>query len=272
MKDVLVIGAGLFGSIIAAAFRRKGCSVIVIDDSREGRGSKPAACLMRPGWFSGLGKAVYEPSLKLLDELYGVQDIEFETNAKVSVKVHWCSPVTILKSPDVQSIVRRTEACSGGWRAITDEGELEAKLLIVAAGVWTSALVSLGRDRILGQAGLACLWPKEKIERPFVRVWAPYKQLVAFNRGDGLWVGEGSSVRAENWSSKSAATIEERCKKAVEAKTPLIPLFGIRPYVKDKPCLLQQTAPNFWAATGGAKNGTIAAGWCAHELLQRAAL
>jgi hypothetical protein len=36
-----------------------------------------------------------------------------------------------------------------------------------------------------------------------------------------------------------------------------------------KPCYLAEVRPQLWVATGGAKNGTLAAAWCAHELVQK---
>jgi glycine/D-amino acid oxidase-like deaminating enzyme len=44
-------------------------------------------------------------------------------------------------------------------------------------------------------------------------------------------------------------------------------LTGLRPYVPGaKPCVLAEPHPGLWVVTGGAKNGTAAAGWAARKL------
>ena len=265
--EVLVIGGGLFGSIVAKALRDQGRSVLVVDDGRPGSGSRPAACLMKPSWFSGLGKEVYEPSLKLLDRLYGVQDIKFRVPAG-HVNVHWVKPADVLQAADVVARVNSLERTSDWcWRArINNGGDLIAKKVVVAAGIWTPLLVS--SIKVDAQFGMAFLWPQGKIEEPFVRVWAPYRQLVAFNRGDGLWVGDGTAIK--NWSNKYAEASLNRCSKEIGLEVEPQKLFGARPYVADaKPCLLKEVSSGLWVATGGAKNGTLAAGWCAHQLMEK---
>lgn len=267
MHDVIVIGAGLFGSVIAAAFRSRGEDVLVIDDNRTGSGSKPAACLMRPSWFSSLGKEVYKPSLELLDQLYGVKDLPFKT-AVGTVSVHWCNPVSILKGFDLRDTVRKISPSGKSWRVELPRRMETAKCVVVAAGIWSQILAPV-EGGLVGQAGMACLWPKERLEQPFIKVWAPYKQISAFNRGDGLWVGDSNSVRMDKWSPVYVKATEQRCSSAVKLTSAPVQLYGVRPYSSMKPCYLKETKPGLWVATGGAKNGTLAAGWCASELLKR---
>lgn len=266
MHDVIVIGAGLFGSTIAAAFRKQGRGVLVIDDAREGAGSKPAACLMRPSWFSSLGKDVYEPALALLDDLYTVRDITFKV-LRASVGVHWCDPAKILQPPTVKDSIRKLERFGSHWIARGKHLDYEAKLVVVAAGYWSPLLAAVDGG-LVGQAGMACLWPGESIEEPFIKVWAPYKQITAFNRGDGLWAGDSNSVRVDRWGETDCAATERRVSEAVGATARPKRLFGIRPYTKEKPCYLKQPQKGLWVATGGAKNGTLAAGWCASQLIK----
>lgn len=273
MADAIVIGAGLFGQIITKALRAQGRDVVMVDASHAMYGSGPAACLMKPSWFSSLGKEVYEPSLGLLDELYGVQDIEFVTRPKLAkVNVHWIPPEKILEpraisdkvvSIDEDNIVM---ASHGGW---------QAPLIVVAAGIWTEKL--LPQYKQTGQQGIAFMWPKATIREPFIQPWAPYRQLVAFNRGDGLWASDGTAIKMENWSDSRAFQSRARVSMAVETAmgAPIEtsepwPLMGIRPYAKGhKPCLLEEVRPGLWVASGGAKNGTLAAGYCAHVIMER---
>lgn len=266
--DVAVIGAGLFGSIAARALADAGRSVTVFDDAQPEAGSLPAACLMRPSWLTSMGKPVVDASLELLDRLYGVQTLRFVTKPKLaSVLVYWVPPSSILKASFVRKHkVTRLSKRGKGWALHFRSGsEVEAQTVVVAAGIWTSLLVPEVQQK--GLAGMAFLWPQGKIDQPFIRLWAPYKQVVAFNRGDGLWIGDGSAVLRQNWTEAHAEKSLVRCASKLEI--PPKRLFGIRPYHERKPCFVEQVKPNLWVATGGAKNGTLAAGWCAHEIVSK---
>ena len=267
--DVIIVGGGLFGQIIARAFRAEGREVVVYDNREKEAGSVPAACLMKPSWFSGLGKEVYEPSLKLLDDLFGVKDIDFNLlPTRAQATVHWCDPADILNGPTVPATV--TEIHPGRIVVgVTGGVTVEANLIIVAAGIWTEKL--LPQYKQTAQKGVAFLWPKVKVPVPAIQIWAPYKQLVRFDRGDGAWVGDGTAIKNENWTKERFNKSAVRCSEFMKERvTEAVPLRGLRPYAKGhKPCLLEEVEKGLWVASGGAKNGTIAAGYCAHIIKER---
>ncbi len=279
MHDVAIVGGGLFGQIIRRKLIADGMDVVNLESHQKHSGSSPAACLMKPSWYSALGKDVYEPSLRLLDELYGVSDIEFETRPlKKRVTVHWCDPNAILSSVSKYLLVNRVEpgrvhgfTRTGYASSTSDYTTIEARTVIVAAGVWSNDILPVERRvlGLVGRAGAAFLWPGDRVNQPFIKVWAPYRQLVAFNRGDGLWVGDGSAIKPENWTEERCQASLKRCQEAMDynyLNAPPVKLYGIRPYVpKVKPCYLD-IQPGLIVATGGAKNGTLAAGWCAHKI------
>lgn len=286
MTDTIVIGGGLFGQIIAAELRAQGQEVRVFDNREPMAGSRPAACLMKPSWFSALGKDVYEPALALLDRLYGVRDLPFDvsvgkTGKLAEATVHWCDPAKILAGPTEHRTVM--EVGPGFVRAQTVEAPgyetIQARTVVVAAGIWTQYLLPQIAQQ--GQRGMALLFPELHPERGRIKVWAPYRQLVGFDRGDGLWVGDGTAIKAENWDDERTRQVYNRERQfgdQVMGTLGLSPndgarlLHGIRPYAKGhKPCLLQEVEPGLWAASGGAKNGTLAAGWAAHEIARRLA-
>lgn len=292
MTDTIIIGGGLFGQIIAAELRAQGQTVRVIDNREPMAGSRPAACLMKPSWFSALGKEVYEPSLALLDRLYGVRDLPFDvtvgkTGKLAEATVHWCDPAKILAGPTEHWSVTRIGEKMDGGRFVEVSGpgparSLErvfARNIVVAAGIWTERLLPQVAQQ--GQRGMALLFPELHPERGRIKVWAPYRQLVGFDRGDGLWVGDGTAIKAENWDDERTRQVYDRERQfgdRVMGTRGLAPndgarlLHGIRPYAKGhKPCLLQEVEPGLWAASGGAKNGTLAAGWAAHEIARRLA-
>ncbi len=282
MTDTIIIGGGLFGQVIAAALRDIGQEVLVLDRREPLAGSGPAACLMKPSWFAGLGREVHEPALAMLDRLYGVQDMPFDVHIGKAGKVaqqtvHWIDPRKILSGPtETMNVlaVAPGKVILGPDRG-THYEQLVSTHVIVAGGVWTKEL--LPQYAQSAQRGMASLWPGIHPERGIIKPWAPYRQLVGFDRGDGMWVGDGSAIKSANWSEDRERQIRER-----EAKlaTRLVPkmmdgighfeLQGLRPYWKGPgPCLLEEVQPGLWVASGGAKNGTIAAGWCARELVGR---
>ena len=270
----LVVGAGLFGCIIAAALRKRKQRVLVVADQRPSMGSRPAACLMKPSWFaSGIAKEEATLALELLDSLYGLQTLQFDVglrNTKVMTQnVHWVSPRDVLKDPDVVGVMSRFRAVPDGWLVQTTDGtEYTTRRLILALGIWQNSWQPDVWPKLKGLHGMAMLYPGRTTPQPFIKPWAPYRQLVGFNRGDGLWVGDGSAIKAHNWTDEHATVVENRCRKAVGASREeyALQLHGVRPYADDKPCLLRNPQPGLWFASGGAKNGTIAAAWAANQI------
>lgn len=268
----VIVGAGLFGHIIRDALARAGWNALILDNAEPEAGSRPAACLMKPSWFSSMGRDKYEPSLRLLDELYGVQDIRFKLQPMRSggrlgsATVHWCDPASVLHNRNTQEATVTQVRPSVVWLS---SGEfVHCDLVVVAAGIWTERLVPSVKQ--VGQKGVAFLWPEAKVKEPFIWPYAPYRQLVAFNRGDGLWSSDGTAIKVQNWTLERETTSLGRCAGAVGLTTGPRALTGVRPYAKGhKPCLLEEVEPGLWVASGGAKNGTIAAGWCAHEIVRR---
>jgi glycine/D-amino acid oxidase-like deaminating enzyme len=288
-SDTIVIGSGLFGCIIARALEHAGQKVSLMDRpcNKAGRGSDPAACLMKPSWMGRLSKQQQKSSLDLLDTLYSVETVQFDVglrNFGGTVPVFWVPPQRILNPWQMVrgsiSKIEISDNCIGVFY-VDDDGEPTvdfARNVVVAAGVWSNSLLMLCKGAPLVKAvealaGQALLFPHGSIGQPFIRPWAPYKQLVAFNRGDGLWVGDGSSIKEKNWDIDRREASEKRCLEALpQEDQPHDRLFGLRPYVKDMhgdPAYLQQHMPGLWVATGGAKNGTIGAAWCATELVKR---
>lgn len=270
MIDATVVGAGIFGSVIAAVLRRDGHEVLVVDAAFEGGGSRPSGNLMKPSWFSSLGKDTYSPALATLDEVCGVEDIAFRVGP-AQATVHFCPPSRLLVDPDLSLRVEAVYPSDSGWVVdVGAGGTFESRRVILATGVWTPELVDIAVD---GRAGVSFLWPGRTIDRPFIRLWAPYKHLAAFNRGDGLWIGDGSAIKTENWQPSRTEACLGRCRKALKEAAPDPPpqqLFGVRPYIRGaKPCYLSEYRPGLWVATGGAKNGLIAAGWAGYQVGRR---
>lgn len=177
-----IIGAGLFGSIIAAALRARGEDVKVFDRGEREAGSGPAACLMKPSWLSSLSAEQLRVSLGLLDELYGLHTLNFKVGP-VLAPVHWVSPRKVLRPPDyplsVANILRAERQWELRFTSHWEDPQFYDRV-VVAAGVWTPDLVSVPVTR---QLGVAFTWQGTTSNE--ISVWAPYRQLVRFERRPG---------------------------------------------------------------------------------------
>lgn len=285
--DVVVVGAGVFGATIARALFLDGHSVVLLDDRRPLSGSAPSAFLMKPSWFSGLGKAAHEPALAMLHAVYPVRSEEFVVGAfGLKLKRQSCYRIDAARvladggpNGELQvtkrSVLDVQAGLSTTWPHVklqpivgmTGVERLEARNVIVAAGVWCSVLLNV--PSLYGKRGVSFTYDGQ-LEDNLIRPFAPYRQIVAFNSSPTtVWAGDGTAIKDDNWTIKHQETAEERLTKALgfRGARPRA-CVGIRPFAElgGKPCLLEQRGKGLWLATGGGKNGTIAAGWAAHQL------
>jgi len=275
--DAIVVGAGIFGSTIARALRADGRKVTVFDDRRPLNGSAPSGCLMKPSWFSSLGEGVYTPSLEMLDSLYGVKDIEFTIRPSgLKAKVHWVPNEVITNTSDLTVLNEKVDSIELGRVTTIVPGsstakEYEAPLIVIAAGVWSRELATV--PELIGKQGISFRLPHSHLSENTIQGWAPYKQAVVFQEtSSSIWAGDGTAIKPENWTEARADKSLDRMKKVTSFTSMSMrhATCGIRPYVpKVKGCFLEEQANGFWVATGGAKNGLVAAGWAAHEIVRK---
>lgn len=260
--NVLIVGAGLFGSIAARACQEAGLNVTVFDDKRPFAGSPPAACLIRPSWTTTLGKGITEPALHTLEYLYGVNILPFKTAAG-TVSVYWVDPRKLLKT----KVVRETVLEVGDGWIRTAKGTYEGKVL-VAAGVWSGDLVECPPIRRL--TGLSLMFPGEpKTNR--ISVWAPYRQAVSFPIAPGkTWFGDGTAILQKNFDQEQRTKDSIRRARGHRLKgAPAKVIVGMRPYIQgEKKGWFKRLHPNTWVCTGGAKNGTVMAAYYAGKFVE----
>ena len=281
MYDTIVVGGGIFGSVIAAHLRAGGQRVLVVGDDRPDSGSKPAGCVMKPSWISSLSEQEYTGGIHLLNDLYGVRTIFFQLrpSGKI-VEAQHVNPRAILRGctahPDyAEATVVSIDAKPGDpvavayrMRAVDAIGTVTAHHLVVAAGIWTPELCPWVQTK--AQYGWSFRGPP--VHTPIISLWAPYRQVVAFNMDDGWsWSGDGSSLKLESATHERQQKALHRCHVAMGHDPLRRDTYevarGARPYAdtQGKPCVVARRG-SVWAVTGGAKNGTIAAAWAAREL------
>ena len=253
--NVIVVGAGLFGSLLGQALENKGHDVTYIDSNENRAGSKPAACLMKPGWFQKIDE---KPVLKYLEKTYeNYQILKFRAGKpgliSVPVDVYWVPPKDIMHGG--RNIVNEKVIEIKDGVVVTEEKTYKG-LVIVAAGVWTRDLLPK-MPEIRGLVGSCVVSNTFKVKTNIINTFAPYKQLVSFMRAPAeAWAGDGTSIIEKNFNQEHKDRTRQRVKDMAGFEGKLI--TGTRPYVKgDNLGLFAKLGDKLFVSTGGAKNGTI---------------
>lgn len=255
----VVIGAGLFGSIIAKHLRHVGLKIIVIDDDRPLSGSKAAGCVIKPSWLSSFGKEL-DPCIDLLEEHYTVINVRFKvrpTGIKTDCKR--IEPTQILKKPNIKATVSAIRTTKRGAVVVAGDKEYSCDYVIVAAGIWSNDLFTCD---VSGRYGWS--FRASPVRQNIIDTWAPYRQVVAFNMLDGnSWIGDGTALVEKSIDDARQAQSMERCAEKTKCRN-LVPTLGARPYIatKNTPCTVRENG-RVILASGGAKSGTVGAAWAA---------
>jgi len=290
--DFAVVGGGIFGSVVAACLRRAFPRefTVVVDDGAPGAGSPPAACLMKPGWLSGLDRREYDSAVGLLRELYSTEWLDFRVGTSVTrgwllEKIERLPPSRFvlrttpeLTFPDYnfKFLVGRVLGFAANDALLVEREDLRTTLKVRRATVFCTGVFNPAPKWFSGLE-VRPLWGASFLHAGAprhneVRLWAPYRQLVGFSTqvGGPTWVGDGSSIIEKNWGAEKLAASRERCgdfARQLGAGDEAEVRVGARPYVKSKRGLLRQLHGNVWYCTGGAKNGTVLSAVLARELV-----
>lgn len=271
MRDAIVIGCGIIGATVSEVLKRKGLDVLTLDDGRPMSGTAPSGGHLKPSWFGGMPKESYIPAMETLDAVWGLKSEDFKIRpiGKKTTVYRVDTDKVIVYPRHVAKVTAITQL--GNYPRVTFDGEEElCRLLIVATGVWGAELLT--SCEITSKQGVSFRIPF-KLSEPFIKPWAPYKQVVAHQQSTTeIWVGDGSAIIPQNWGSGRTDECLLRCQKAIgKIVQPLRVIEGLRAYVKvdrSAPCLFKRLGPRAYLATGAGKSGTIAAGWVANEVLK----
>lgn len=261
---LIIVGAGLFGRVAADLAEKFGHEALTIDAQMQMRASPAAGCLLKPSWLASIPKQAVERGLSVLDELYGLEDVELKSTLGFPVWVRRVDPDKILKKkPDV---VGRVVGVSQDGQVRMEDGTVYRGTVLVAAGVWSKELVpSMPDIKVL--VGASARFPGQ-LPGGRIDIYAPYRQAVAFNiNKKQTWFGDGTSIVQHNWS-------DERVEQSADRAAAKFSLHGgrwtvgARPYVEGhKAGYLKQVGKKLYVSTGGAKNGITLAASQAFEFL-----
>ena len=260
--DLLIVGGGLFGSLAAKYARKKGINALVFDSSRPHRASPAAACTFCKEW-AGPFASYYDEGLAVLSELVEVSSIGFsisiggEEGKRNFLRAR---PSDILETPQVAAPVDCV--WDGGLEA---GGKTYSGIVYVAAGIWTGSLL---RDvKVEGRGGLALQYGGEI--SPRMKLWAPYRQAMAFPRDSGkTYFSDGTAHKEYDRRRHyyDEATIG-RAEELFSLRDPTERLFGYRPYCEGG-LVFERPSQRLFVGTGGRKLGTLIGAYVAKKLVE----
>lgn len=275
VRDAIVVGCGIIGSTVAKALVDRGLDVLVLDDRRSEAGTPPSGGHLKPSWFGGMPKEQYMPAMELLDKTWGLLEERFVVRpTPITTTVYRVDTDLVMAYPFTRGTVLRLTNLTGNAPGVVygvpgGEATERASMLVIATGTWAGELAEC--PKVTAKRGVSFRYATT-LDRPFVKPWAPYKQVVAHQQSPGeVWVGDGSALLERSWTEQRTEDCARRCRAALKLGPEVVPtktLHGLRPYCdSDGPCLLKRLGPSAWLATGAGKSGTIAAGWVARRVL-----
>lgn len=260
---IIIVGAGIFGSMAAALARKAGYQVTVIDSGDELAASKCSSGLVKHSWLESVPPAKVNAGYGVLRELYGITELTFDNiTGKRFESFQWVDPSAVLRPPDMR--VKVTQVSPGEVRLINGK-LLRASAILVAAGIHSPELVHM--PQVSALVGSVLRVPGQIA--PQMYVYAPYRQAIAFNiTKKEVWVGDGTAILAKNWRDERVTTLRARARDFFAIRSKGEVRTGARPYVEGFKGYFACVAPGVWVSTGGAKNGTLLAAAQAREFVE----
>jgi Pyridine nucleotide-disulphide oxidoreductase len=280
---ILVVGAGLFGSVATQLLREHGHEVTVVDEGLPNTASRAAGCVLAPSWSSSLAPGRWEEAMGILRNLYAVREVRFQTNFKLPFTAFHIDPGQILVEY-LQGTYINTTAVGDHWEAHVMAGENRISMAVDAVYIATGA--AQFKDSLFWQYKTKVLWgaslKAEALWNPHVResvtLYAPYKQAVCVKLKNQYWFGDGTALSQKTFSKEMLARIQTLKERATtmtgldlgkDGSAAEI-VWGGRPVVEGHPeGILLRDGERTWIATGGGKNGTLAAALTATRFVEQ---
>ncbi|GGB75092.1 NAD(P)/FAD-dependent oxidoreductase [Deinococcus soli (ex Cha et al. 2016)] len=282
-REVIVVGGGLIGSLVAFTLRQAGADVLVLDVDRPGAAWRAAAGLLTPDGERLCGTPLHADALEGLRR-WPALAAQLERSG---VPVHLrpgvarvlpgggltgtpgegsLHPPSVVRAARqglevVAAQVQALGPSGGGVRVRTDTGDWFAGQVILAAGAWSGAFgVPVGAQQgqallLRGAPGVGAWYG------PPARGFSRY----ALSRPDGLYVGATSrdtwattpDAHAARWLRGAARTLVPGADGAEVAAH----LVGLRPVTPDGLPLvgLHPTLPGVLVAAGHGRHGALLA-------------
>ncbi len=282
-REVIVVGGGLVGALVAFTLRQAGADVLVLDAGRRGAAWRAAAGLLTPDGEGLTGTALHAEALDslrrwpalvaALDRASG-QPVFYREGVRrqqagggeaVTPGEARLHPPSVVRAARAGAEVRRAQvlALHPGPRGVTvvaDAGGWTAQTVVLAAGVWSAAFGVTVRP-VQGQA-LLLESPADvgAVYGPPTRGFSRY----ALSRPDGVYVGATARAswattpdpHAARWLRGVAGQLVPGVTAPVQTR-----LVGLRPVTPDGMPLVapHPGLPGVLVATGHGRHGALLA-------------
>jgi len=288
--DVVVVGAGLFGSMTAKFLKSKGIETIIIDRRDPMSASKCSSGIWRPGWAHKIQREV-EESLPIIAQFTAIDTLPiFDVDKEIETTIDFIDCNNILNEDFLEGDVKGCTYTFNRFNAkiqsvIVDvdgiDIEIECNYVVVCAGAFTNQV--LNRLKMPLHFGIDGLWgavihSSDKLKQNYIQNWAPYKQLYGLTLQRG---GEEVSYFTMGSSAKNppaggdnrTLNIGEKLVQYAAATGKLRNIVeipeGLRPFFVEKEMdFVNRHGVNVLSATGGAKNSTLLCGYAAQRIFQ----
>lgn len=303
--DVVIIGCGLVGGMTAKYLRKQGLEVVVVDDENLMSGSKCSFGVWKEGWVNKVIKEEYKDGKDLLDEFGGgITETEFIIKPKPYKSRSMVDKYIVKKTlkreifnhvhcelimKELLVVRGKVDSIEGNRVTVIknkkDKEVIVAKLIVVAAGVWTTDILlenGLNIDLPYLDFQWGSVFRLKGLDLPLenqLREWSPYKHSLYFRTSFNTAIfGDGVTV-------KNPKENDERLK--VNSDRILIHMGellgsrkyggnivdiqeGYRPYLNKEKTMTGKFVNRHsdWviSATGGAKNSVVLCGHMAKEV------
>jgi hypothetical protein len=256
MPLLLVVGAGLYGSMAATYARTRGIETVVFDPGLRGAASPAAAGLFAERWAGRKLTEHHARALPLLERAYGIRSVIFTHDDGRPESLLFVPPAAVLEREPVR---HRVTAVGDGW--LEAGGRRHEGWVYVAAGAWSDDLVP--GPGAYAREGAAFVFAGE--HPPRLRQAGPRHQALAFSRDPGLTYFSDGTAERDYTPEHDRHTL---CRAAEMGLTgPVQRLAGRRPYTPGGPVFLR-VGRKTWVATGGRKMGTVLGASFARRLVE----
>lgn len=291
MYDLIVIGAGFWGTVTAVEARRKGVETLLIDDGNPQGASRNAAGIIQESWFrQGTVRRFTDGVFTRADVGYGVDWLRENAGLNQTGEVFTSYSNTVPRSRDdvylipttgsvlsligdriVDTVKSVSRGDWGSWRVSTVRCEYTARRVALCAGAWTDEILrSSGFDTtdvkpLIGRALLfrapACGW-----DIPHTHLRRPYNHLTIRPYLDLYRIGDTVERASSAEDGKGYQELESHIKSVLGDFRVERKLLGVRP-VCDK-MVVAELAPRLTVATGGHRVGLALAPAVARNTLR----
>ncbi len=282
----MVVGAGFWGTAISLALREAGREVLCLDCDQPGAASPAAAGLVRQSTLDRL--AVSGPRWWTEQHSQACQDFlqwgmaegwarlgqerivsDYQPRLRPGLWCVECAQLLSLAGAESGRVVR-LEPRSGHWWVETEEGPVQARQVVVAAGFFSDALLAASHLPTLGIQPLPGSGLLAQASRPLLEPLTLAYRLTGDTRTRTAtarnWVG--NRVRVGDTLEPGEHEQMEVLRQLLEqagGQGPIVKRWGIRPALVQ--LCVEKVAENLVVASGGKRTGLATAAGAARRVV-----